>query len=158
MIVLFWSRATRDLLSRKLLLVFLGARRKGRPIEPKNLCDGHRHAVSRCGDSTSAADHLWMAGGNRRLEHSLLGELAGRSCGRCACIFRLYPEAVAQRGRLPVAVEPVRRSSTAIRITPCPSFDAHRLVRSSRLDRIGIARMPMRFDGVFARQSKPRPK
>ena len=93
--------------SRKLLSVFLGARWKGRPIEPKNLYDGHRHAVSRCGHSTSAEDHLRMAGGDRRLEHSIVGELAGRSCGRCACIFRLYPEAVAQRGHLPVADERV---------------------------------------------------
>jgi hypothetical protein len=154
-----YQKATRHraTLSRKLLSVFLGARWKGRPIEPKNLYDGHRHAVSCCGDSTSAADHLRMAGGDRRLEHSILGELARRSCGRCACIFRLYPEAVAQRGRLPVADERVR-ASTAIRIAPCPSFDAHPLVRASRLDRIGVARLPMRFGAEFARQSKPRPK
>ena len=90
-------------MSRKLLSGLLDARRKGRPIEPKNLYDGHRHAVSRRGDSTSAADHLWMVCGDRRLEHSVLGELAGRSCGRCSRIFRLHAEAVAQRGRPPVA-------------------------------------------------------
>ena len=34
-------------MSRKLLSGLLDARRKGRPIEPKNLYDGHCHAVSR---------------------------------------------------------------------------------------------------------------
>src|ERR1700746_1882952 len=85
-------------MSRKLLL---GARRKGEPIEPKNLYDGHRHAVSRL--NASAADHLWMAGGDRRLEHSVLGELAGGSCGRGSRIPRLHAEQVAQQGGLPVA-------------------------------------------------------
>src|SRR6476646_8453069 len=81
-------------MSRKLLLGLLDARRKGRPIEPKNVYDGHCHAVSRRGNNASAADHLWMAGGDRRLKHSVLGELAGRSCGRCPRIFRLHAEAV----------------------------------------------------------------
>jgi hypothetical protein len=70
--------------------VLLGARRKGRPIEPKNLYDDYRHAVSRRGDNAFAAHHLWMAGGDRRVEHSILGELAGRSCGRCPRILRLH--------------------------------------------------------------------
>src|ERR1700758_1502044 len=87
-------------MSRKLLL---GARRKGRPIEPKNLYDGHRHAVSHRGDNASAAEHLWMAGGDRRLDHSILGELVGRSCGRCPRIFRLHAEQVAQWDHPPVA-------------------------------------------------------
>src|SRR5438132_10978458 len=87
-------------MSRKLVL---GARRKGRPIEPKNLYDGHRHAVSHRGDNASAADHLWMVCGDRRLEHSLLGELAGRSCRRCSRVLRLHAAAVAQRGRPTVA-------------------------------------------------------
>src|ERR1700757_1156530 len=77
-------------MSLKLLSGLLGARRKGRPIEPKNLYDGHRHAVSRRGNDASAADHLWMAGRDRRLKHSVLGELAGRSCGRCPRIPRLH--------------------------------------------------------------------
>jgi hypothetical protein len=47
-------------MSRKLLSGLLDARRKGRPIEPKNIYDGHRHAVSRRGDNASAPDHLWM--------------------------------------------------------------------------------------------------
>src|SRR5437868_13977028 len=92
-------------MSRKLLSGLLDARRKGRPIEPKNLYDGHRHAVSRRGDNASAADHLWMAGGDRRLEHSILGELAGPSGCRCPRIFRLHAEQVArtlyERSRLP---------------------------------------------------------
>ncbi len=61
---------------------------------PKNLCNHHRDAVSRRGDNASAADHLWMAGGDRRPEHSVLGELAGRSRGRYPRILRLCPEAV----------------------------------------------------------------
>ena len=81
-------------MSRKRLSGLLDARRKGRPIEPKNLYDGHCHAVSRGGNNASAADHLWMAGGDRRLKHSVLGELAGRSCGRCPRIPRLHAEAV----------------------------------------------------------------
>src|SRR4051794_31576094 len=83
-------------MSRKLLSGLLDARRKGRPIEPKNLYDGHCHAVSRRGNSASAADHLWMAGGDRRLKHSVLGELAGRSCGRCPRMLRLHAEQVAR--------------------------------------------------------------
>src|SRR5437016_4676574 len=39
---------------------------------------------------------FWMVCGDRRLEHSVLGELAGRSCGRCSRIPRLHAEAVAQ--------------------------------------------------------------
>ena len=79
---------------RELLSGWLVAKQKGRPIEPKDLYDGHRHAVSRGGDNASAADHLWMAGRDRGVEHSILGELAGRSCGRCPHILRLYAEAV----------------------------------------------------------------
>src|SRR6201998_2378855 len=86
-------------MSLKLLSGLLGARRKGKPIEPKNLYDGHRHAVSRRGDNASAADHLWMAGGDRRLKNSVLGELAGPSGCRCPRIFRLHAEQVAQWGR-----------------------------------------------------------
>src|SRR6266446_9170263 len=81
-------------MSRKLLSGLLDARRKGRPIEPKNLYDGHRHAVSRRGDNASAPDHLWMAGGDRRVEHTILGKLAGLSGCRCPRIFRLHAEAV----------------------------------------------------------------
>jgi len=81
-------------MSRKLLSGLLDARRKGRPIEPKYLYDAHRHAVSRRGASASTADHLWMVCGDRQLEHSVLGELAGRSCGRCPRIPRLHAEAV----------------------------------------------------------------
>src|SRR5436190_6055230 len=80
-------------MSRKLPL---GARRKGRPIEPKNLYDGNGHAVSHRGDNASAADHLWMAGGDRRLKHSVLGELAGPAGCRCPRIFRLHAEQVAE--------------------------------------------------------------
>src|ERR1700674_3592728 len=83
-------------MSRKLLSGLLDARRKGRPIEPKNLYDGHCHAVSRRDNNASAADHLWMAGGDRPLKHSVLGELAGPSGCRCPRIFRLHAEAVAQ--------------------------------------------------------------
>jgi hypothetical protein len=42
-------------MSRKLLSALLDATRKGRPIEPKNLYDGHCHAVSRRGNNASAA-------------------------------------------------------------------------------------------------------
>src|ERR1700758_2022213 len=90
-------------MSRKQLSGLSDARRKGGPIEPKDLYDRHRHTVSRRGDNASAADHLWMVCGDRRLEHSVLGELAGRSCGRCSRIPRLHAEQVAQQGRLPVA-------------------------------------------------------
>ncbi len=45
-------------MSRKLLSGLLDARRKGRPIEPKNLYDGDCHAVSRRNNNASAADHL----------------------------------------------------------------------------------------------------
>src|SRR5438552_515364 len=85
-------------MSRKLLSRLLGARRKGKPIEPKNLYDGYRHAVSHRGGNASAADHLRMAGGDRRLGHSVLGKLAGRSRGRFPRILRLHAEQVAQWG------------------------------------------------------------
>ena len=62
---------------------------EGSPIEPKNLYDGHRHLISHRGDNASAAHHLWMAGGDRRLEHSILGELAWSSCSRRPRILRL---------------------------------------------------------------------
>src|SRR6266446_9874045 len=94
-------------MSRKLLSELLDARRESRPIEPKNLYDGHRHAVSHRGDNASAADHLWMAGRDRRLKHSVLGELAWRSCGRCSRVLRLHAEAVAQRGRPPCRDQPL---------------------------------------------------
>jgi len=119
----------------------LDARRKGRPIEPKNLYDGHCHAVYRRGDNAPAADHLRMAGGDRRLEHSVLGELAGRSCGRCSRVLRLHAEAVAQRGRPPVATNrstmPLRRGGQFENHRAVPwiltSFKEH---RSSRMDPI----------------------
>jgi hypothetical protein len=85
-------RITRD--ESQATVGLLDTRRRGRPIEPKNLYDRHCHAVSPHGDNASAADHLWMAGGDRRLKHSVLGELAGRSRGRCPRIFRLHAEAV----------------------------------------------------------------
>src|SRR5437868_9815494 len=91
--------------SRKLLSGVVGCEVERQPIEPKNLYDGHRHAVSRRGDNASAADHLWMAGGDRRLKHSILGELAGPSGCRCPRIFRLHAEQVTrtlcERSRLP---------------------------------------------------------
>jgi hypothetical protein len=67
---------------------------EGRQLGPKNLYDHHRDAVSRGGDRPSPADHLRLAGGDRRMEHSILGELVGRSSDWCARILRLYPEAV----------------------------------------------------------------
>ena len=82
--------------SRKLLSGVVGCEVERQPIEPKNLYDGHRHAVSGRGDNASAADHLWMAGGDRRLKHSILGELAGPSGCRCPRIFRLHAEQVAR--------------------------------------------------------------
>src|ERR1700730_1659707 len=81
-------------MSRKLLSGLLDTRRRGRPIEPKNLYDGHCHAVSRRGNNASAADHLWMAGGDRRFKHTVLGELAGLSDCRCPRVFRLHAEPV----------------------------------------------------------------
>jgi len=67
--------------------------------------------VSRRGANASAADHLWMVCGDRQLEHSVLGELAGRSCGRCSRVLRLHAEAVAQRGR--------HLSQPTARLCPC---------------------------------------
>src|SRR5438477_3969162 len=94
--------------SRKLLSGIVGCEVERQPIEPKNLYHGHRHTVSRRGDNASAADHLWMAGGDRRLKHSILGELAGPSGCRCPRIFRLHAEQVArtlyERSRLPPGV------------------------------------------------------
>jgi hypothetical protein len=99
-------------MSRKLLSGLLDARRKGRPIEPKNLYDGHRDSLPRRGDNASAADHLRMAGGDRRLEHSVLGELAGRSCGRCPRILRLHAEEVGPAGSPTCRDEPLDHAPT----------------------------------------------
>src|SRR5215472_4338472 len=63
--------------------------------EPKNLHYADRHAVCRCGDSASSPDCLGVAGRDRRVEYSVLGELAWHSCGGCARIFRLFAEAIA---------------------------------------------------------------
>src|ERR1700730_17561326 len=96
-------------MSRKLLSGCWTRGGKAGPIELKNLYDGHCHAVSRRGDNASAADHLWMAGRDQRLEHSVLGELAGPSGCRCPRIFRLHAEQVAQWGRPTCRDEPLDR-------------------------------------------------
>jgi hypothetical protein len=101
-------------MSRKLLSRLLGARRKGKPIEPKNLYDGYRHAVSHHGGNASAADHLRMAGGDRRLGHSVLGKLAGRSRGRFPRILRLHAEQVAQWSRPTCRHEPLCRDNRSV--------------------------------------------
>src|SRR5438034_11099470 len=68
----------------------LDARRESRPIEPKNL---HMMVTAMLFlVDASAADHLWMAGRDRRLEHSILGELAGPSGCLCPRICQLHAE------------------------------------------------------------------
>ena len=75
---------------------------EGAQLGPKNLYDGHRRAVSRRGDNASAADHLWMAGGDGGLSIPFWVSWLGVLVLRTSRVLRLYTEPVVPCGQMSI--------------------------------------------------------